>query len=236
MNPRRGNLNRSRHAFSLSGTTHFSCVAPFRRRVSGASLECGEGDRAPGQTARPAGSGQLVAVLDGEPDEGVAAVNTEFMADAVAVILDRAVADEKLPRDLFTRLVLGYEFQDAPLCGRQSFQTRRLPAGRIPARGAVDEVAGDGRADVVLAGGDGPDARDDVADGAVLEEVPQRADSPSSPKPRRVPPASRAPDTKPLPLSSIVTSSSVAPRLTVTHASPAPECFRTLLIPSCTMR
>src|SRR5687767_10288175 len=118
MNLREGKRNRGRHTIRLCGDTHFPvCLhtqgAATRRafpRAGATETPCADTEvveevRAPrkedetdGGRLKSGGGGELrklVPVFERELDEGVAAVYAELVADAGAVILDRAVADEQ---------------------------------------------------------------------------------------------------------------------------------------------
>lgn len=99
----------------------------------------------------------------------MAAAQLQLIADVRPVVLDRAVADAEVAGDLFARLVFTDEAKDALLCLCEIAQGRYLPGKRIGPRATVEEIAGDGRADVVFTFHSGLDAAHDFDDGAVLE-------------------------------------------------------------------
>ena len=90
-----------------------------------------------------------------------------------SVILDRAVADEQLGGNLL--LVLAHDqFQHAQFRGVRSFGLG-LFSLRVALRRERLIETGDRRADKMLPRSDGPDALGYIADGAVLQQIPERA-------------------------------------------------------------
>ena len=110
-------------------------------------------------------------MLDGELDQGVAAVQVEFGGDVVAVMFDGADADAQCSRDGAARLALSDQLQDAAFGGRELFERGFFRGERGGASAAPDEIGRERRADVLLSGDDRFEATDDLGDGAVFEDV-----------------------------------------------------------------
>jgi hypothetical protein len=76
----------------------------------------------------------LFLMLDGEFDQRVAAAQSEFGRDVVAVMFDGADPDAQGRRDLTAGLALSDQFQDAAFGGCQLFESRVLFGQRGGAR------------------------------------------------------------------------------------------------------
>src|SRR5262249_51393222 len=108
------------------------------------------------------------AALEGVADDVRPIAQAEFFHAPPAVGLDRPGADVGLGGDLLERVALGDEPEDL---GLPLAQVGAGPegAGFPPAHQAGDELTGDGRVEVGLAGRDGPDGPDQVFAGSLLE-------------------------------------------------------------------
>src|SRR5438132_14064845 len=112
---------------------------------------------------------QLSLMLQRKLNQGVAAVQVQFGADAAAVVFDGAVMDTQFISDLFAGLIFGDQAQDGAFGRREVGQTRLGAVGA--ACGTFEEVSGNGRARVVLPSTDGSQAIDDVGGRAVFEDI-----------------------------------------------------------------
>src|SRR5436309_261426 len=111
-------------------------------------------------------------MVEGEFEQGVTSLKVQLQADVGAMIIDSAGAEIQLTRDLLAGLVLGDQFENATLHRGELGEARLLLRERAGACAPVDEVGGDRRAEVVSSGSHGPDAADNLGDGAVFEHVP----------------------------------------------------------------
>src|SRR5437764_11177655 len=114
-------------------------------------------------------------MLKRELEQRVAPAQLKLITDIRPVVLDSAVADAEVAGDLFARLIFTDEPEDALLRLCEVAQSGLLSGERTGARSAVDEIAGDRRADVVLTSHGSLDAAYDFDDGAVFEHVALRA-------------------------------------------------------------
>ena len=76
-------------------------------------------------------------MLDGELEQGVAAVQFQFGADVFAVAFDGADADEKQFGDFAAGALFGNQLQDAPFAGGQILNCGFLLCQHGSAIGAV---------------------------------------------------------------------------------------------------
>jgi len=65
------------------------------------------------QVRTSARSEEFGLVREGKFEKGVAALQTEFLTDVFAVLLDGSRADEELFADLSGCQIIGYQMQDA---------------------------------------------------------------------------------------------------------------------------
>src|SRR4051812_7797421 len=86
------------------------------------------------------------------------------------------MADEELFRNLAARLVFRNQSQNAPFGGREVFQFRLSLSERGGALLAIEKVARQRGADVMLTGSDGFDAVDYIGERAFLKHIAFRAE------------------------------------------------------------
>jgi len=130
------------------------------------SLGEGSGDRL----------GQFGHMGEGELHQRMAAADIKLFRDVPPVGNHSVVADVQFVCDLFAGFVLGDELKDALLGASQVLQAG-LGTPRIAALAPAKQIPGQRRADVVLAGRDGPDSIYDFGGNALFQDVsfsPQR--------------------------------------------------------------
>jgi len=110
-------------------------------------------------------------MFEREFEQGVMAFEFEFLADAGAVVFDGADAEAEFVGDLLARFIFGDQFQHAPFDGAERGDLW-FPGGQLRgAATAVEQEAGELRADLLLPGGHCANALDGLGQGAVFDNV-----------------------------------------------------------------
>lgn len=109
-------------------------------------------------------------MLQGKFEKGMTAVQMEFFADVGAMFFYGSQADEKLFANFFAGKIFGNEFQDAPFCSGQVVDRRLFLCKLNSPTATIDQKRSQGVARVMFARGDGFNAFDNVAQGAVFQD------------------------------------------------------------------
>ncbi len=110
-------------------------------------------------------------MFERESEQRVVAFEFEFVTDSGAVVFDGPYAEEELIGDLFVRLVFGDQFQHTPFDGSERGDLWFAVCQLGCAAAAVEQQAGELRADIFLAGGHRANTLDDVGQGTIFDDV-----------------------------------------------------------------